>query len=373
LAAQGLGALAAAAHEAEFPHLPRAKAGEGDPEVREAVRKLRDAAKKIVHELYSSWLARPLGEQLAEVRALAPLMDALVEQVLALDEAYAAAKRERGAVDFADLEHLCLRLLEDPDVAAELRARFDEVLVDESQDLNGVQEAILTRICGRAEDGGRLFLVGDVKQSIYRFRQADPTLFLARYRRASPYAARLPAANAERRIDLQANFRSREPVVDGVNFLFRQIMTPAAGEMPYDAGAELVFRAPYGPGGTDAPIEFHLLERDPRLLRAAAQAVEPALLEVAAAVETATTDGDVATDGAVGGEEAAGDPSGDEAEDPLEELRALEREAVVAAQRIQELVLGREALVWDKAAGGYRPARYGDVAVLLRATRHKAN
>ena len=367
LAAQGLGALAAAAHEAEFPHLPRAKAGEGDPEVREAVRKLRDAAKKIVHELYSSWLARPLGEQLAEVRALAPLMDALVEQVLALDEAYAAAKRERGAVDFADLEHLCLRLLEDPDVAAELRARFDEVLVDESQDLNGVQEAILTRICGGAEDGGRLFLVGDVKQSIYRFRQADPTLFLERYRRAAPYAPRMPAGNGERRIDLQANFRSREPVVDGVNFLFRQIMTPAAGEIPYDPAAELVFRAPYGPGGVDAPIEFHLLEREPRLLRAAAEAMQPALVEVAAAVEAP------ATEGAVAGEEAVGELGGDEPEDPLEELNALEREAVVAAQRIQELVLGGEALVWDKAAGGYRPARYGDVAVLLRATRHKAN
>src|SRR5690606_2901414 len=150
-------------------------------------------------------------------------------------------------------------------------------------------------------------------------------------------------------------------------FPFRQIMTPAAGEIPYDPAAELVFRAPYGPGGVDAPIEFHLLEREPRLLRAAAEAMQPAWVEVAAAVEAP------ATEGAVAGEEAVGELGGDEPENPLEELNALQREAVVAAQRIQELVLGGEALVWDKAAGGYRPARYGDVAVLLRATRHKAN
>ncbi|OUM97149.1 MAG: hypothetical protein BAA04_12140 [Firmicutes bacterium ZCTH02-B6] len=239
--------------------------------------------------------------------------------------------------------------------------------MDESQDLNGVQEEILTRICGAVEDGGRLFMVGDVKQSIYRFRQADPSLFLARYRRAEPFGAGLAAAQAERRIDLQANFRSRAAVVDGVNFIFRQIMTPAAGEMAYDAAAELVFRAPYGPGGMEAPIEFHLLERDKDLLRAAAEVGQPAMSEVAAAVEAPV--GEAIAEA----EEAEGGAAEEEADDTIEDLNALEREAVVAAQRIRELVIAGEARVWDKATSSYRPARYGDVAVLLRATRHKAN
>ena len=377
-AAHGLPALAAAAADAAFPPLQRARKGEGDPAVRDAVKKLREAAKQAVEGVFSRWLARPLAEQLADVRSLAPLMDALVEQVLALDELYAAAKRERSAVDFADLEHLCLRLLDDPEAAAELRAQFDEVLVDESQDLNGVQEAILSRVSGAAHEGGRLFLVGDVKQSIYRFRQADPTLFLARYQRAAPLAG--AGSCAERRIDLQANFRSRAPVVDGVNFLFRQIMTPTAGELAYDAAAELVFRAPYGPGGQDAAIEVHLLERDRGALRAAVQL--PAALEAAAAVEAAAVAAPPPVAAApaegegtapVSGGTAVDEPGDVADEDAIEDLDALEREALVAAQRIQALVRDGQMQVWDKATGGYRPARYGDVAVLLRATRHKAN
>ena len=387
-AAAGLSSLAAVAHEAAFPRMQAAKKGEDDPEVRKAVQKLREAAKKAVEDVAGRWLSRPLAEQVADVRRLAPLMDALVEQVLALDEQYAAAKRERGAVDFADLEHLCLRLLDDPETAAELRARFDEVLVDESQDLNGVQEAILSRISGEPGAGGRLFLVGDVKQSIYRFRQADPSLFLARYQRAVPY---IPSGEpaGERRLDLQANFRSRRSVVDGVNFLFRQIMTPAAGEMAYDAAAELVYRAPYGSGGPEAAIEVHLLERDAAYLRAAVQ--QTATAQAAAAAETVATVELYADDGrpaaalregfapapemeaASPGEDAPADGSTAGAEeDSLEDLGALEREAIVAAQRIRDLVQGGTQ-VWDKAAGGYRPARYGDVVVLLRATRHKAN
>lgn len=388
-AAQGWSVLAAAAHEAGFPRLPRAKAGEGDPAVREAVRRLRDEAKKAVGEPITSLLARPLSEQLAELRDAAPLMEALIDQVLALDQAYAAAKRERGWVDFGDLEHLCLRLLEDPEAAQQLRERFAEVLVDESQDLNGVQEAILGRVCGSPEDGGRLFLVGDVKQSIYRFRQADPTLFLERYRRAAPYGP--PAAGdtghtGQRRIDLQANFRSRAPVVDGVNFIFRQIMTPAAGELAYDAAAELVCGAPYGPGGTEAPIEVHLLERDPALLEEARGAAAPddaAALEAAAAADTAGAAGTrgataVSSASELGATETQGAsqplaPEDAGETDESEDLTALEREAVLAARRIRALVLGGEAQVWDNSLGTYRPARWGDVAVLLRATRHKAN
>ncbi|MBO8140597.1 MAG: UvrD-helicase domain-containing protein [Firmicutes bacterium] len=367
-AEQGWPSLAGA-KEWAFPPLARAAKGEGDVETRKAVQQLRSQAKRLVADA-GGWFRNPPERHLADVAGQFPIIDALVEQVLRFDAAYAAVKAERGVVDFPDLEHFCLKLLEDPETAQEIRAAFDEVLVDECQDLNGVQDAILERLCPRTE-GGRLFLVGDVKQSIYRFRQADPGLFLARYERASP----APGAG-ERRIDLSANFRSRRSVVDAVNFVFRQIMTPGIGETAYSAAAELKFAASYGPETGEEPVEVHILERDPRLLAAARHR---AAAEAAAAIDTevpaswapapeAISDAATVSEGAPTTARASGEDEEDGAD-----LTAFEREAVVAARRIRDLVEGGQAVVWDRDEGRYRPARYGDVAVLLRATRHKAN
>src|SRR5690606_29779300 len=161
------------------------------------------------------------------------------------------------------------------------------------------------------QQGGELFMVGDVKQSIYRFRQADPGLFLERYRRASPEED----ARAQR-IDLREDFRSRRATVDAVNVSLRHSMTPGAAEMADGPEAELVFGASFGPPdpgtgrGGDVPVEVHLLEKS----------------------------------GAAGAAPGEPDAGGAEAEaagaadDLLADMSSFQREAVLVARRIQQLV-----------------------------------
>ncbi len=334
---------------------------------------------------------RRTGDSLMrEIASMAPHLEKLAGIVRTLGRRFAEAKAARGQVDFADLEHLALKALGGPggelsEAALELRARYAEVLVDEYQDVNGVQNAILERVARR--DPGNLFLVGDVKQSIYRFRLADPGLFLEKYRRfrrLDPTEAALRAGsppapgkfaaqgteNAGRLLALKANFRSRRQVVDAVNFVFRQIMTASVGELKYDEEAALVYGATcYGrdAGGvsTDAPpVEFHLVER---------QNPEP--------VSEAGTGASAEAGGREGatpnGTPGDGEPRVVEEENP-EMLAALEKEARVVAQRIKEMVEGGPAggpqfQVYDRALGGFRGVRYRDIAILMSAPRARAN
>lgn len=370
-AARSWSTLVAAAELAQFPRLKTAKKDDGDPDVKEATREWRNKARTLIHDLYEQLLSRPLDEQLAALTQSAPVAQELVELVMRLDERYTTAKGAKALIDFGDIEHLCLRLLEDASVAQQVRDRFDEVLVDECQDLNGVQDAILSKVTRPADEGGELFLVGDVKQSIYRFRQADPTLFLERYQRALPDEEAL-----EQRIDLRENFRSRRIVVDAVNFLFRQIMTPGAGEMAYGSEAELVFGASFGPpdepvDSRDVPVEVHVLDRavgdddddGPDV------ALPPGAFGRA---REATDDRDVT--GMDRDDLDGGAPDADDVDvAALEGMTAFQREALLVASRIRQLVQGGEAVVWDRDAGRYRPARYGDIVILLRAVRHRAN
>ena len=162
---------------------------------------------------------------------MAPLVRELSGLVLEFGETYRRVKLARSVLDFNDLEHYCLQILEerDPDagvsspsaVALELQERFEEVLVDEYQDINAVQEAILQLVSRQGEKGSNLFMVGDVKQSIYRFRLADPGLFLQKY---AAYPA-LKDCGPGRRIDLARNFRSRRGIIEASTF-FPQLMTP---------------------------------------------------------------------------------------------------------------------------------------------------
>lgn len=159
------------------------------------------------------------------------------------DERFFAAKAEKNLVDFADLEHYCLQILtgetvdgeRKPSAAAiEYRNQFKEVLVDEYQDTNLVQESILKLVTADGEYDGNLFMVGDVKQSIYRFRLAEPNLFLGKYTRFTH-----DGVDSGLKIDLNRNFRSRKEVLDGTNFLFQQLMGITVGEIDYDEDAQL--------------------------------------------------------------------------------------------------------------------------------------
>src|SRR5690625_3995213 len=176
-------------------------------------------------------------------------------------------KKERAIVDFQDLEHFCLAILLDEtstekdikpsDVARSFQQQFKEILIDEYQDINVVQELILSIVSDQTEKGN-MFMVGDVKQSIYRFRHAEPTLFLDKYKL---YAT---DQSAGYRIDLAKNFRSRKSVLDATNYIFRQILDETVGELTYDDAAQLVYS---NHSYDDLPLmnvetELYVIDRD---------------------------------------------------------------------------------------------------------------
>jgi ATP-dependent helicase/nuclease subunit A len=147
-----------------------------------------------------------------------------------MEEALQTEKRRKNVLDFNDLEHRTVELLSHEETAKALPQRFAEVMVDEYQDTNAVQNAIFDAV---SRGGENLFQVGDVKQSIYRFRLADPTIFLGKYARFGE------EENGPRRITLSANFRSRPQVLGAVNDLFRAILSKNVGELEYSEDQQL--------------------------------------------------------------------------------------------------------------------------------------
>ena len=209
-----------------------------DPELKEYTKAVRDLCKKSCAK-YDKLLSASSGKLLGYMRKTAPAMKALIELTLRFDRAYAAEKRRRAEVDFADLEHLTAQLLTNEDgspteLASETSQRFCEIMVDEYQDVNRVQDDIFRAL---SKNGENLFMVGDVKQSIYRFRLADPLIFTEKYEK---YAF-LPDAgkNEPIKIMLQENFRSRQEVIDGINGVFSACMSKKLGEIDYDENALL--------------------------------------------------------------------------------------------------------------------------------------
>ncbi|MBR1496118.1 MAG: helicase-exonuclease AddAB subunit AddA [Oscillospiraceae bacterium] len=244
-----------------FPRLGGLRSYENTA-LKERVTAARDGCKR-ASAGFAATFAQSSAELLADLRAMAPAMGALLDLVLEFDAAFSAEKRRRGSLDFSDLEHDAARLLVDRDsklptsLAAEWASRFEEVMVDEYQDVSPIQDLIFRAV---SRDEKNLFLVGDVKQSIYRFRLADPTLFLKKYREYAPVER---AGEGEpRRILLQENFRSRQSVLDAANAVFSRLMSRELGELDYGADAALRFGAKGYPEGTDVPVEFHVLEAE---------------------------------------------------------------------------------------------------------------
>lgn len=201
-----------------------------DKAISAAAKKWRDKAKKIVEEV-KGLVGGDLKTRLADHQAMAAPMQALLDLTADFEAAYQKLKAERDVVDFNDVQRGALAILANDDIAETLRQRFAHIFVDEYQDTNEVQEAILARV--RRPDN--YFMVGDVKQSIYRFRQTDPTIFIDKYRQYQ--SGQAPASKL---VTLGRNFRSGQGVVDGVNALFSRIMSPALGEVAYDDNAALV-------------------------------------------------------------------------------------------------------------------------------------
>ncbi|MFG6116224.1 helicase-exonuclease AddAB subunit AddA [Halobacillus sp. MO56] len=215
-----------------------------DEAKKEQVKAIRDGYKKRWNDMAGEWFTRSLTGHLDDMKELHPVIVQLVKLVKDFRDRYTRLKREKAIVDFSDLEHYCLDVLRDDsstadnlvpsNVAFDFQEKFSEVLVDEYQDTNLVQETLLLLLTG-GDRGGNLFMVGDVKQSIYRFRHAEPTLFLNKYQQFKF------DDHPGERIDLARNFRSRKQVLAATNYIFRQILDEEVGEMNYDPDAELIY------------------------------------------------------------------------------------------------------------------------------------
>ncbi len=328
-----------------FGRLPSKKDDSVDPAKRELAKTIRNSVKDALGELTENYFKTPLDLVVEQGKACRAPLRMLLNLVLEFDRRLLAAKQERHLIDFSDMEHYALQILlkrekveetgdagtdraetkyriVPSDVALEYRQYFQEILIDEYQDSNLVQEYLLSAISGEEEGRYNRFMVGDVKQSIYKFRLARPELFLEKY---DTYQETGDLC----RIDLAKNFRSRIQVVDAVNGVFSRIMSREIGGIAYDDKAALYPGAVYPAQEDPAYGSEMLLIRKPEK-------------------------GDSA-EGGTGGAAGLVD---------YDNVRQLE--ALAIAGRIKQLKGSLK--VMEKSTGELRPVRYSDMVILLRTT-----
>lgn len=342
-----------------FDRLPSKKDDSVDPAKRELAKSIRNSVKDTLGKLTEQYFKTPLELVVEQGKACRAPLQTLLDLVLEFDKRVLAAKQERHLIDFSDMEHYALQILlkrevvepdgttevegqnrqngnrekvqyivTPSDVALEYRQYFQEILIDEYQDSNLVQEYLLSAISGEAEGHFNRFMVGDVKQSIYKFRLARPELFLEKY---DTYQEEGDLC----RIDLAKNFRSRVQVVNTVNEVFSRIMSRKIGGIEYDEKAALYPGAVY-PAAEDSAYRSELL-----LLSKPAKEAE---------ADGASAKNPMDAESAITGN--------------YDNVRQLE--AMAIATRIKEL---RETLkVTEKSTGELRPVRYSDMVILLRTT-----
>ena len=289
----------------------------GNTVKKDAVSNGRNGIKKEIKEIYDRYFAmsiEALVEQLGRMRGIAR---ELLRLTLLYIDALEEKKREKHLMDFADVEHAALRILVDEKTkehrltSLEFKNQFEEIMIDEYQDSNQVQEEIMRAISRESIDEYNMFMVGDVKQSIYRFRLARPELFMEKF------AAYDLEESKKQRIDLHKNFRSRKEVLDFTNDIFTKIMAMDLGNVAYDADAALYYGAAYA-DAQDMEAEVLLYELE-----------------------------------------------GDSEESEDENLSKKQLEARMIANRIHEL---KDSLqITDKATGDLRPLRNSDIVILFRS------
>ncbi|HZK34974.1 MAG TPA: helicase-exonuclease AddAB subunit AddA [Bacillota bacterium] len=317
---EGLKATIDAYSKISFKRLAPCKK-DTDETLKTRAKKLRDGVKKAIGTLGNGAFTYDMESYTAELNELYPYMDYLYKLVEDFHIEFTKKKQDKGILDFNDLEHHALRILADDQVAAELQQKYSHIFTDEYQDSNIVQETILGRI--RRENN--FFMVGDVKQSIYRFRLADPTIFLSKYQLFKP------GHGLNRRVDLNKNFRSRPHILDGVNYLFENIMSADFGQMDYDEEAALYQGGEFTPIDQTS-IEVNLLERQVKTDSDAQMEVDPL----------------------------------------VEDMSDVEVEALLVANRIKHLL---EEEIFDKNLGdkgGFRKIEYRDIVILMRSTVGRA-
>ena len=306
-----------------FGRLSAIRGNKHDKELQEQIKALRASYRdKGIGQLQKEMLAEPPEEMLAMMQQMDAPVRELVQLTIDFGKAFAEKKREDGIIDFADMEHFALQILVTRDedgnsvpsaTAKELQEYYEEIMTDEYQDSNYVQEMILTSISRGPEQSPYLFMVGDVKQSIYQFRLARPDLFMEKYH------AYDTEEGGNRRIDLRQNFRSRASVLESANYIFERIMRQDFGGIAYDDAAKLV------PGAVFDPCEERTADQ-----------TEIILLNMDAQEDN--------------------------------DFGKRELEAMAIGQKIRDMVQGDHPMyVSDK--GGYRPIEYRDIVILLRSMK----
>ncbi|EGT5043265.1 helicase-exonuclease AddAB subunit AddA [Clostridioides difficile] len=318
-------------------------------ESKEKAKTIRDKTKKSLESIVSATFNKDNDSIREEIKYLYNIVKPISSVVLRFEEEYSNKKREKGIIDFNDIEHFALNILTDvdekgnivpSDIAVGYRNKFYEIFIDEYQDSNLVQEVLLKAVAN-TETPNR-FMVGDVKQSIYRFRQAKPELFLQKYNNYND-----KKGSSHRKIMLYKNFRSREEVVDAVNYIFENIMNENIGEIEYTEKERLNLGANFNVDTDEKSIiggatEIHLIQKDNKL------------------------DDDIINDK---------DDRINNKEDEIEEEEKLDNiqlEARMVGKIIKDLMKvnedGKIQKVYDKGIDGYRPVEFRDIVILLRAT-----
>lgn len=343
-----LSACAKQIRDWSFDRMPSLKKSlEVDKDEAERIKDLVKKAKGKIESLqklcfvYPDYLTRIAEQSASQTQTILTLLSRF-------EDAYARTKRQMNVLDFSDLEHRMLLMLRShPEAALRLRQRFEYVFIDEFQDVNQVQSDILRQVCR----GDNLFVVGDVKQSIYAFRQSRPDIFLNRLAEASdtPDDSGKPV-----RIDMNDNFRSRGEILGFVNRVFSRVMTASSAGMDYDQRAELI-------AGLDA---YSALQGDTPLER---KAIEWYLLDQDEAEEDS---------GSGDGDDSDSDNAAAESTSAFDAITASQRQAAFIARRIR-LMVGADGgepqfEVLDKHTRRMRPVEYRDIVILMRALSHRA-
>lgn len=322
--------LSEALSDIKYDRLASSRGFEGDPDKLELVKSLREQAKDVVKKLCKQYFFCSPEMMIEQLERTEPMLEEAVRLTKQFAEEFAAAKRRKNLVDFHDVEHFALQILVDEETekakktAEEFRDTFEEIMIDEYQDSNEVQETLLRSISREERGENNIFMVGDVKQSIYRFRLARPELFMKKY---DSYSLE---ESTTQRIDLHKNFRSREEVLTCTNDIFYKIMARSLGNVEYDAEAALY------PGASYPAIEKK--ETAEEKMEQNSSDFTPEILLA---------------------------DSNDELLEDTELTDKKTLEAKIVAEEIKHLM--KTQPVTDKAAGTLRKAHYSDIVILLRS------
>ncbi len=325
--ARDYGSLRDAVAAVSFGRLPVVRKGSCDEEKKEQVKKIRERIKKRIAALWDLYFFETLQDMQEDMRTAGALLKPLVYVTLGYMERFAADKAKENVIDFSDMEHFALKILADEDgnpteTAKLYQDYYAQIMIDEYQDSNEVQELLLSVISRENGEKPNRFMVGDMKQSIYKFRMARPEIFLEKYERYFGTDGR------QARIDLKKNFRSRREVIDTVNAVFYPLMGAEVGGIRYDGDAALYAGAQY-----------------------------PELDDAGAA------NGKTASSYSAQTELLIYEKSEEDGE--KSELDANEAEALMIAAKIKELL--RCGQVTDQESGQLRPMGYDDIVILVRS------